>query len=336
MKEFNELKDGNLKCFYSLNVLQRIEVLKNLGFYNLPVEKRIKYLETIGVFDVDVNLDPKTKVLMPDDKDLDYLKVKKENKDKYDAANKWSDDCIKDAISSGRLKIDGIEGAENLEILKDEKQGAIITVNHFNPLDTFAIESTIHSLGIDKELFKVTREGNYTNFPEGPVADYFKFGRTLPLSQNMDTMKMFLDSTKTILKDGKIVLVCSEQAMWENYQKPKPMKYGAYRWATQANVPVIPMFIGHKEDKESASYTIYMGKPIYSKEDKTLAQNTVDMRNENFEFCKSAYEKYYDKKLTYDTDPKMYLNFRGYVRSTPEFEQMIQKENIDMKEKKER
>lgn len=76
---------------------------------------------------------------------------------------------------------------------------------------------------------------------------------------------MFLTSLKKLLKDGNLVLVCAEQAMWESYQKPKPMKYGAYRWATKANVPVIPMFIGHTEKDNSSSYTIYMGKPIFSK-----------------------------------------------------------------------
>ena len=84
METFKGINKGRLKSFYGLTVLQRIEFLKNLGFYNLPVEKRIQYLETIGVFDVDVNLDPPTKVLMPDDPDLDYLKEKPEKqKDQY-------------------------------------------------------------------------------------------------------------------------------------------------------------------------------------------------------------------------------------------------------------
>ena len=61
---------------------------------------------------------------------------------------------------------------------------------------------------------------------------------------------MFLDSLKKLLGDGNLVLVCTEQAMWENYQKPRPMKYGAYRWATEANVPIIPMFVGHTEKSD--------------------------------------------------------------------------------------
>lgn len=144
---------------------------------------------------------------------------------------------------------------------------------------------------------------------------------------------MFFNSMKKILDDGEIVLICAEQAMWENYQKPRPMKYGAYRWATQFDVPVIPIFVGHREKDDSASYTIYIGKPISSKKNMLLNKNTVEMRNKNFEFCKCMYEKYYRKPLCYDTQPSMLYNLRGYVRSTPGFEEMIKKEQINEKER---
>lgn len=312
-----------------MTVLERIDFLKRLGFYNLPINKRIKYLETIGVFDVDVNLDPPTKILMPDDPDLDYLKTKPERQEKYNAINKWAEDFIRGAMADGSLKIAGVLGAENLEILKNPNQGAIVTINHFHPFDSFAVEAAIHDAGITKNLFKVSREGNYTNFPEGPIADYFKFGRTLPLSQNKETMKMFLDSTKKLLAAGNLVLVAAEQAMWENYQKPKPMKFGAYRWATESNVPVIPIFIGHTEKDSSASYTIYIGTPIYPDKNKSLSENTVAMRDKNYLFSKLMYEMYYGKHLTYDTQPDMFPYFRGYVRTTPGFEQMIKKTEPD-------
>lgn len=51
------------------------------------------------------------------------------------------------------------------------------------------------------------------------------------------------------------------------------------------------------------------------------------MRNKNFEFCKTMYEKYYGKDLKYDTQKSMFYNLRGYVKSTPGFEKMIKKEN---------
>lgn len=85
----------------------------------------------------------------------------------------------------------------------------------------------------------------------------------------------------------------------------------------------------------SASYKIYMGKPIYPQKNKSVSENTVGMRDKNFEFCKCMYEKYYGKKLTYDRQPSMYCNLRGYVRSTPGFEEMIKKEQIKVQEDEE-
>lgn len=273
---------------------------------------------------------------MPDDPDLDYLKEKPEKQEKYNATNKWAEDFIRGVISNGTLKIDGVEGTENLEILNEQRQGAIITMNHFNPFDTFAVETAIYDAGIDKKLFKVTREGNYTNFPEGPIADYFKYGRTLSLSQNKDTMKMFLDSLKKLLDEGNLILVCPEQAMWENYKKPRPMKYGAYRWATESSVPIIPIFVGHIEKENLNSFLIHIGKPIFPQKNKSLSENTIEMRNENFEFCKCMYEKFYRKKLTYDTQSSMYYNLRGYVRSTPGFEEIIKETQKNVRENEER
>ena len=330
MEKFSGI--GKRKSFYALTVLKRIDLLKSLGFYNLPIEKRIQYLETIGVFDVDAKLDPPTEILMRDD-NLDYLKERPDRQDKYNATNQWAEDFIRGMLANGSLKIADVFGVENLEILRNQNQGAIVTINHFNPLDSFAVEAVIHDAGIDKKLFKVIREGNYTNFPEGPIADYFKFGRTLPLSQDRETMRMFLDSMKKLLSDGNLVLVAAEQAMWENYQKPKPMKFGAYRWATGSDVPVIPIFVGHTEKEDSSSYTMYIGTPIFPEKNKPLNENTVAMRDENFKFSRNMYEIYYGKKLVYDTQPDMFHNLRGYVRSTPGFEQMIGRTEQEQKDR---
>ena len=74
--------------------------------------------------------------------------------------------------------IKDVYGLENLENLKT---GGIIVSNHFNPFEAFAVEKIFLESKLSKKhkLYAVMREGNYTNFPEGPIADYFKYGRTL-------------------------------------------------------------------------------------------------------------------------------------------------------------
>lgn len=325
------LNGEKLKSLFSVSVLKRIEILRKLGFYKLPEQDRIKFLEKIGWFDVDINLDPPTRVLLHNNSDLDYLKENEVMQYKYNEVNNWASKFIKDQISSGTLVIDKIDGLENIDVLNKSDQGAIITVNHFNPIDTFSVEEVLHMANINKDLYKVIREGNFTNFPEGPIADYFKFGRTLPLSQSQRTMEMFETALKTILQRGEIVLVCPEQSMWIDYQKPKPMKFGAFKWATENAVPVIPMFIAHRsaskvnlEDNLSQIFSFCIGKPIYPNLDTDARKNIVEMRNRNFEFSKKAYEYSYKTKLEYDTDVSPeYL--RDYIKSIPDFENMIVK-----------
>ena len=68
--------------------------------------------------------------------------------------------------------------------------GAIITSNHFNPFECFTVEYIFRNQEANKSkvLYKVIREGNYTNFP-GFYGYLFKNCYTLPLSSNHQTMK---------------------------------------------------------------------------------------------------------------------------------------------------
>ncbi len=83
-------------------------------------------------------------------------------------------------------------------------------------------------------------------------------------------MELFEKALETILSRGDLVIICSEQSMWLNYKQPKPLRYGAFKWATSNNVPVIPTFITLR-DKDSIegdetvtqAYTINIGQPIY-------------------------------------------------------------------------
>lgn len=272
------------------------------------------------MFYIDVNEDPPTIPLEPDNPDLDYLKEKQINATKNRVSNDWKYHFISNAIKNGQLTIDGIEGIENVISIET---GAIITCNHFHPFDTFSIEHILQEAGSDKKLYKVMREGNFTNFPR-PLNLYFKYDNTLPLSQNKETMEMFEKSLSTILERGDLVLVCPEQSMWMGYKKPKPMKYGAFKWATENEVPVIPTFITQREveeNEQAQAYTIHIGTPIYPDHSLSLRENIRRMRNLDFEFCKRTYERVYGVPLEYET--MMHEDMPKYVSSTPNFEKMV-------------
>ena len=337
-----KLKDNG---FFELVPLAQIEYLRRNNFFEMDINERIEFLERIGLFYIDVNEDPPTKPLKPDDKDLDYLKEQPINATKNRVANDWKYHFVKNAMASGQLQIDGTEGIERvLEI----PTGAIITCNHFHPFDSFSIEQALLDSGNEKKLYKVSREGNFTNFFEEektPKRDskgnlnfnyilslYFKFDNLLPLSQEPETMRLFDKSIGAILKRGDLVLVCPEQSMWMGYKKPKPMKYGAFKWATVNDVPVVPSFITQREVKDNPgaqAYTIHFGEPIYPDHNLPVRENIKRMRDLDYKFCKETYERVYGIPLQYETE--MHADIPQYIKDTPDFDKMAKtKEQKDV------
>lgn len=83
------IKKLKSKGFFELTPLKQIDFLKEHGFFLLCMEKRIKLLEQLGMFYIDVNEDPPTIPLEPDNPDLDYLKEKQINATKNRVSNDW-------------------------------------------------------------------------------------------------------------------------------------------------------------------------------------------------------------------------------------------------------
>ena len=269
----------------------------------LEVLEKIRHLEESGIFDVDVEDDPPTIPLGPED--IDYLRTSRMDKLKSRMATKMAERLVNELLKDNKLIIKDIKGLENLQSVKS---GAIITCNHFNPYDSFTVEKVFRISGQskNKKLFKVIREGNYTNFP-GMYGFFFRNCDTLPLSSNKETMKAFIKAVDVILKRGDFILVYPEQSMWWNYRKPKPLKNGAFNFAARSKVPVIPVFIT-MEDSEFVGedgfpiqeYTVNIGKPIYPDANNSEKENTIMMRDKNYETWKEIYEDFYGIPLEYD------------------------------------
>ena len=270
----------------------------------LEILEKIKKLEESGIFDKDVENDPPTITLEPDD--IDYLRTSKTSKIKSKMANQMAKKFLKDLLRDNKLIIKEVIGIENLQNIET---GAILTCNHFNPYDSFTVEKVFRMAGEDKKrkLFKVIREGNYTNFP-GMYGFFFRNCDTLPLSSNKRTMIKFIKAVDVILKRGDFILIYPEQSMWWNYRKPKPLKNGAFNFAARNHVPVIPIFIT-MEDSDIIGedgfpvqeYTVNIEKPIHPDENLTEKENTEAMKEKNYEVWKNVYEDFYKMPLEYDT-----------------------------------
>ena len=126
----------------------------------VEVLKRITEYERDGRFDEDVENDPPAPELLPNQ--VDYLCKKLSSKVSRRIANFVADHFFLRLIKKKELVIDEVTGEEYLPALKN---GAIVTCNHFHPYDNYAVFHCIRKALPRKYLYKVIREGNYTNFP---------------------------------------------------------------------------------------------------------------------------------------------------------------------------
>lgn len=270
----------------------------------LALLAHIEELEREGRFSEDAEENPPAPVLMPED--INYLprSIKSKTQTKY--AFKVARWFVNMLIKKKQLIIKEYKGIENLEKVAD---GAVITCNHFNAFDSFAIQLAFEQGKLKKKkMYRVIREGNYTGFP-GFYGVLMRHCNTLPLSSNFKTMEKFIAAVDRVLEKNQFVLVYPEQGMWWNYRKPRPLQKGAFTFAARNNKPVLPVFIT-MEDSDVLDddgfyvqeYTVHFCEPIYPDPNKKRAQNACEMRDKNYEAWKAVYEQTYGEKLTYSCD----------------------------------
>lgn len=272
-------------------------------------ENRKKILRRIAEFERrerwndDVEDDPESKVLLPNM--VDYLNKKITSKVATGIANIVGTRYFEKLIKNSQIIIKEVRGIENYLAIDG---GAVITCNHFNPCDNYAIYKAIKPYLGKRKLYKVIKEGNYTNYP-GLIGFLFRHCNTLPLSSNKRTMVDFVSAIKILLERGEKILVYPEQAMWWNYRKPRPLKSGAFKLALANDKPVIPMFIT-MEDTEIfdpdgfrvQAYTINILPAIYPQGGFNRAENVNYMMNQNYTAWKDCYESFYGEKLVYSRE----------------------------------
>ena len=269
----------------------------------VEVLKKIEELEIAGRFDEDVEQDPPSRVLMPDE--IEYIRKGPLQKIKTKLAFALAHKFVYGLMDDKKLIIKDIKGLEHFNALDS---GAIITCNHFNAFDSFAMQLAYESSEqTDRVFYRIIREGNYTSFP-GFYGFLMRNCNTLPLSSNHKTMKKFSDATRQLLENGNLVLIYPEQSMWWNYRKPKPLKKGAYIFAAKANVPVLPCFITMKDSDVMGEdgfyiqeYTIHISAPIYPDNSLSYGQKVERLCEQNAGVWKEIYEREYQMPLEYTT-----------------------------------
>lgn len=266
----------------------------------VAIVEKIALYEKNGWFDRDVEDDPPTRPIEPGE--VDYTLKKLSNKIASEIANRYAKRFFDKLIKKGELIIEEVRGIENYRSVKG---GALITSNHFNPYEQYAVFKSIERELGKKRLYKVIREGNYTSFP-GLYGYFFRHCNTLPLASNHTALREFMDAVGVLLERGEKILIYPEQAMWWNYKKPRPLKDGAFRLAAKNNSPIIPFFLTMRDSDRIGgdgfpiqAYTVHILPPIFPDPEKSIRENTEIMKNKNFELWKEVYESTYGIPLSY-------------------------------------
>lgn len=268
--------------------------------HKLLLLERIAELEKQQLWHLDVEDDPETYPLMPDQ--VDYLNQKLSSKIKSRIANHMGTRFFEKMIANQQLIIKEIRGIENFTAVQG---GTIVTCNHFSVGDNYAVWKALAPHMGGKMLYKVIREGNYTNPPK-PFGLFMRHCNTLPLSSQMATMKKFMKAVKALLSRGEVILIYPEQGMWWNYRKPKPMQDGAFSLAVLNKSPIVPIFITMEDSNVPdgdgffvQEYTVNILPAIYPDIALPRAEAIEKMKQENYEAWVRTYEEFYGKALVY-------------------------------------
>lgn len=227
--------------------------------------------------------------------------------------NNWLARCVTDTVSRKENKSTEYVGLENI---RDIRTGAVITSNHFNPLENTAVREAMKKVG-RKRMYVVCQESNYAM--KGLVGFLMNYMDTVPIWKS-DTEYMKTDFEKLVsrlLTKKQFLLIYPEQEMWFNYRKPRPPKRGAYYYAAKYHVPVISCFVEIRECEEKENeefyktrYIVHILPTLYPDPEAGVRENSFRMMEQDYEQKKKAYEEIYQKKLSYEFE---YSDIAGWI-----------------------
>jgi len=222
---------------------------------------------------------------------------------------------IAERETKARNTLTEIVGLENAI---DVKGGAIVTSNHFSIMDNTIIRLLAMKCKRADKFDIVVQESNI--FMEGFFGFLMKNCNTLPVSKSPSYMaKNLKPAIEALLRRGDFILVYPEQEMWFNYKKPRALRDGAYYYAAEFGVPIIPCFVEMQNLEEveengflKVKHILHVMPPIYP--DKALPKREAaqKMKQADMQAKLDCYERVYGELPSEDFLPER--DIAGYVR----------------------
>lgn len=203
-----------------------------------------------------------------------------------------------------------------LELVRGLEGGAIITSNHFSPVENTGIRHLVHKLG-KRRINIVSQETNLAM--PGMIGFLMNYADVIPISGNVHyTQREFVDLLRECFEREEYVLIYPEEEMWFNYRKPRPPKPGAYYYAARLGVPIISCFIEQQDmprmdndEFRKVRFVVHVLGVIRPRAELSVRENCAAMSAEDYALKKEIYEKVYGKPLDYSFDASDIAGWRG-------------------------
>jgi len=189
-----------------------------------------------------------------------------------------------------------IKGRKNIKGIKK----AITVSNHVHQIDCLWVMQILRG-----KKWAIT--GAPHNFKKGLGGAILKAGGLVPLPSAFSQSKEFCEYVRLKLAKKGFLHFYSEQALWLRYTQSRPYKKGAFYYATQNNVPVVPIVYCYRDShkKKPKRVTAVVCEPIYPKKDLSERENAIYLMEEA--------QKVYDKTV---------VDFYGYDKETYDVRKM--------------
>lgn len=178
-----------------------------------------------------------------------------------------------------------IEGKENI---KNIKTGAVTVSNHVLYLDCAMIGLACGR----KKIFYTTRAESF----EIPfVRTLIKHLRAIEIPRGIQEKIKFRKEVDTLLKQGNLVQIYPEGSMELYCTELRSFKNGAFHFAINNDVPVIPLVIKFREPKgirkifkRKKDVTLTVLEPVYGNKTGNIKEDAINLNKEVYEKMKNT------------------------------------------------
>ena len=180
----------------------------------------------------------------------------------------------------------------NKKILKQfKKKGAVVVSNHVLQMDAFYIGSTLRP---HKTWFSMLQSNLGLPF----AGKLFRSAGAVPIPTKLDHLVEFNSQLKVAFGKGQKILVYPEAVLKPYCDYIRPFKSGAFWWAAENDVPVIPIVITYRKPKRRKKpyVTITFLDPIYGGDIENKYERVGELKTRAFNAMDEHFNKYSEIK----------------------------------------